>query len=93
MKANQQQKKNGILNFLLRLRLRETFEYVAVCKVMIPGLMRYVFLLLFGIYGVCVGGAYVEAQVSALLLSPALLPVFLSSSFLFFSRLYVFHLL
>jgi hypothetical protein len=40
-----------------------------------------------------VGGAYVEAQVSALLLSPALLPVFFDSSFLFLSWLYVFHLL
>lgn len=58
MKANQQQKKNGILNFLLRLRLRETFEYVAVCKVMIPGLMRYVFFITFwdiwGMRGWCI---------------------------------------
>lgn len=34
-----------------------------------------------GYNGVCVGGAYVEAQVSALLLSPALLPLFFSFLF------------
>lgn len=50
--------------------------------------MRHVYLFIyFGIYGVCEGGAYVEAQVSALLLSLALLPVSSSPTFLLFSFL------
>lgn len=45
--------------------------------------MFFIYYFSFGIYGVCVGGAYVEAQVSALLLSLALLPAFFNSSSLF----------